>query len=67
MVDDERASNCAEGGGIKVEGAIEVFPYRYVWGKGELVEEVQGEFYLSEELVPQEVGEGIGDAGKDEK
>ena len=44
-----------------------MFPGRHVRGKGGIEEEVQGEFRLREELVPQEVGERIGDAGKDGK
>ena len=66
-MDDDRASNWDDGGGIKVEGTIEVFLVRHFRGKGELVEGVQGDFRLREDLVPQEVGEGIGDAGKYEK
>ena len=33
-MDDERASDWANGGGIKVEGDIEMFPGRHIWGKG---------------------------------
>ena len=44
-----------------------MFPGRHVWGKGVLEVEVQGEFGLQEELVPEEVGEGIGDSGEDGK
>ena len=66
-MDDERSSDWANGGGIKVERSILVFPGRYVRGKGGLAEDVQGKFCLREELVPQEVGEGIRDSGKDGK
>ena len=66
-MDDDRAANWVDGGGIKVEGAIEVLPGRHVRVKGGLAEEVQGEFRLQEELVSQEVGEGIVDVGKDRK
>ena len=66
-MDNEQASDWDNGGVIKFEGAIGVFPGRHVRGKGGLAEEVQGEFRLREELVPQEVGERIGDAGKDGK
>ena len=45
-MDDEQAADWANGGGIKVEGAIEVFPGRHVRDKGGLAEEVQGEFRL---------------------
>ena len=66
-MDYEQTENWANGGDVKVEGDVEVFPDRHVRGKGGLAEEVQGEFGLQEELVPEEVGEGIGDAGKDGK
>ena len=66
-MDYDQAENWADGGGIKVEGDIEVFPGRHVRGKGGIAEEFQGEFRLREELVPQEFGEGIGEAGKDGK
>ena len=39
-------------------------PVRYVRGKGGLAEKVQGKFRLRKELVPQEVGDGIGYTGK---
>ena len=52
-MDDDRAADWVDGGGIKVEGAIEVLPGIHVRVKGGLVEEVQGEFRLWEELVPQ--------------
>ena len=44
-----------------------MFPGRHVRGKGGLADEVQVEFRLREELVTEEVGEGIGDAGEDGK
>ena len=46
------ASDGAEGGGVKVEGAIEVFLCGKEGSDGELVEKVEGEFGLREELVP---------------
>ena len=64
-MDDDRAANWVDEGGVKVEGAIEVFPERHVRGKGVMADEVQGELGLREELVPEKVGEGIGEAGKD--
>ena len=64
-MDDDWSANWADGGCVEVKGDVEVFPVRHVRGKGGLAEEVQGEFGLQEELVPEEVGEGIGDAGKD--
>ena len=66
-MDNDRAADWTDGGGIKVEGDVEVFPGRHVRGKGGLVEEAQGEFHLREELVPEEFEEEIGDAGKDGK
>ena len=42
-----------------------MFPGIHVRGKGVLVEEFKVEFHLREYLVPQEVGGGIRDAGKD--
>ena len=44
-----------------------MFPGRHVRDKGGLSEEVQGEFRLREELVQEEVGEGIRDACEDGK
>ena len=64
-MDNDRTAYWTDGGGVKVEGAVEVFPGRHVQGKGVLVEEVQCEFCLREEFVPEEVGEGIRDSGED--
>ena len=44
-----------------------MFPGRHTQGYGVLTEEVQGEFGLWENLVPEEVREGIGNAEKDGK
>ena len=66
-MDNDRVADGAYMGGIKVEGAIEVLPGRHVRGEGGLAEEVQYELRLREELVPQEVGEGIVDYVKDRK
>ena len=52
-MDDEWSDNWVNVVGVKVEGAVEVFPDIHVWGKGGLAEEVQGEFGLREELVPE--------------
>ena len=65
FVDDDRAADWDYGGGIKVEGAIGVFPRIHVQGKGGLAEEVQGEFCLREDLIRHEVGEVIGYSSKD--
>ena len=66
-MDNDRAADWNDGGGVKFEGAVEVFPGRHVCGKGGLAEEVQGEFCLREEFFPEEYGEGIGNAGEDGK
>ena len=66
-MDNERADDWTGGGSVNVEGDAEVFPCRHVRGKGGLAEEVQGDFRLREELVPEEVGEVIGDASEDGK
>ena len=63
-MDNDRADDWTNGGGVEVEGDIEVFPGRHIQGKGGLAEEVQGELRLQEEVAPEEVGEGIRDAGK---
>ena len=41
VVDEYAASDGAEGGGVEVEGAIEVFPCGCEWGDGGLAEEVE--------------------------
>ena len=66
-MDNEQAADWTDGGGVEVEGAVEVLPGRHVRVKGGPAEEVQGEFRLQEELVPEEVGEGIRDAGEHRK
>ena len=66
-MDNEREADCTDGGDVEVEGVVEVFPGRHIRGKGGLAEEVQGEFRLREELVPEEVGEVIGDDSEDGK
>ena len=42
----------AEGGGVKVEGAVEDFPSREEGSDGGLAEKVEGEFGLREDFVP---------------
>ena len=64
-VDDKRASNGDKGSGFKVEGVIVVFPGGYFRGEGGLAKKVEGEIGLWLKLVPKEVGEGSGEAGKD--
>ena len=52
VVDEYAASNGAKGGGVKVEGAIEVFPSGSDEGDGGLAEKIEGELGLREEFVP---------------
>ena len=49
---EDAASYGAEGGGVKVEGAIVVFSSGKEESDGGLVEKVEGEFGLREEFVP---------------
>ena len=56
VVDDEGASKRAEWSGIKVEGAVVVFPGRNGGVQGILAEKFQVELVLREQLVPQVVG-----------
>ena len=65
VVDEDAAANGAEGGGVEVEGDIEVLPYRREGGNGGFAEEVERELGLREELFPQVVGEGGRYTGKD--
>ena len=65
VVDDDGASNRSQRGGIKVEGAVEVLPCRYFWGESGLLEEVESELGLGEEMIPEKVGERVGNAGED--
>ena len=66
-MDDNQEADWSDGGSVELEETVEVFRGIHVRGKGGLAEEAQGEFGLREELVPEEVGEGLGDAGKDRK
>ena len=66
-MDNYREDDWTNGGGVEVEGDFEVLPGRHFWGKGGMAEEVQCEFRLREDLVPEEVEEGIGDADEDGK
>ena len=52
VVDEYAVSYGAEGGGVKVEGAIKVFPSGSEGGEGGLTEKVEGELSLREEFVP---------------
>ena len=46
VVDDDSASNGANGSYVKVEGDVAVFPGRYFRSKGGLTKEIKGEFDL---------------------
>ena len=52
VVYEYAASNGAEGGGVEVEGAIEVFPCGFEGGDGVLADEVERYLGLREDLVP---------------
>ena len=52
VVDEYAESDWAKRGGVKVEGAIEVFPRGSEGGNGALAEKVEGELGLREEFVP---------------
>ena len=51
-MDEDAAADGDEGGGVEVEGAIEVLPYGREGGDGGLVEKVEQELGLREKLVP---------------
>ena len=52
VVNEYAASDGAEGGGVEVEGAIEVLPSGEEGSDGGLAEKVEGEFGLQEEFFP---------------
>ena len=62
VMDYDRAAHGYPGGGIKVKMAIVVFPGRNGKGDVGLAKEVQGEFCLGQQAVPEEVGKGIRDS-----
>ena len=49
---EDAAAYGAEGGGVEVEGAIEVLPSGEEGSDGGLAEKVEGEFVLREDFVP---------------
>ena len=51
-MDEYAASDGAKGGGVKVEGDIEVFPLGKEGSDGGLAEKVEGEFGLREDFFP---------------
>ena len=51
-MNEDTAAYGAKGGGVEVEGAIEVFPIGKEGGDGGLAEKVEGELGLWEEFVP---------------
>ena len=59
VMDYDRAAHGAHGGGIEVKMSVVVFPGRNGRGDVGLAKEVQGEFCLGQQAVPQEVGKGI--------
>ena len=42
---------------------MKVLPRRHFWGKSGLPEEIESEFYLGEEMIPEKVGEQFRNAG----
>ena len=52
VVDEYAASDGAEGGGVKVEGAVEVFPSRSEGGNSGMAKKVDEELGLQEDIVP---------------
>ena len=65
VVNDDRAARGTDGSGIKVEGAMEVFPGQDSRCYGSLAEKVEGEFCLGEKFVSEVVGEAVVDARQD--
>ena len=61
-MDYDRAAHGSHGGGVEVKRAVVVFPGRNARGNVGLEKEVQGEFCLGQQAVPQEVGKGIRDS-----
>ncbi len=59
VVDDDWTSHGAQRSGVIVEGSMEVFPDGKGRGKGGLAEEVESEFCLGKEFIPQVVGEAV--------
>ena len=51
-MNEDVASDGVEGGGVEVEGAIEVFPCGKEGSDGGLAEKVEGKFGLREEFLP---------------
>ena len=49
---EDAAAYGAEGGGVEVEGAIEVLPSGSEGGDGGLTDKVEGELGLREDFVP---------------
>ena len=62
VVDDNGASNWSQRGVIKVEGAVEVLPCRHCWVESGLSEEVESVLGLGEEMIPEKVGEQVGNS-----
>ena len=62
VMDYDREAHGSHGGGVKVKQAVVVFPGRDGRCNVGLGKEVQGEFCLGQQAVPQEVGKGIRDS-----
>ena len=62
VMDYDRAAHGSHGGGVEVKRAVVVFPGRDGRCNIGLAKEVQGEFCLGQQTVPQEVGKVIRDS-----
>ena len=62
VIDYDRAAHGSHGGDVEVKRAVVVFPGRYGRCNVGLAKEVQGEFCLGQQAVPQEVGKDIRDS-----
>ena len=58
----DRSAHGSHGGGVEVKRAVVVFPGRDGRFNVGLAKEVQGEFCLGQQAVPQEVGKDIRDS-----
>ena len=59
VVDYHEADNGSERSGIKVEGAMKVFPCGHFCCNGGLAQDIEREFGLGEELILEKVWERV--------
>jgi hypothetical protein len=67
VVDDDWATEGEDGVGVVIEGAVEMFPGRDGWIDCRLAEQVESEFNLSKEQIPEVAGEISGKTRDDGK